>query len=178
MLGLSVKDLSPCAGLYKDKFTVLGNEVLQVRCWNYGSRFYNIFQNSRTHMSFYFSAVSGLLQHAGAYFIFYLAVTMSPDLLMNYSQFDFKKCTKEDRELLREYDSSLTLHMSSIRYVHTKRFLAETLAFLDHFIVLDTSLQVFVNLLSSYLLSYFDVDVLCSDDRILRSYRKSIIFTQ
>ena len=30
MLGLAVKDLSPCAGLYKDKFTVLGNEVLQV----------------------------------------------------------------------------------------------------------------------------------------------------
>ena len=25
-----MKDLSPCAGLYKDKFTVLGNEVLQV----------------------------------------------------------------------------------------------------------------------------------------------------
>ena len=65
-----------------------------------------------------------------------------------FSQFDFKKYTKEDRELAREYDSSLTLHMSAIRYVHTKRFLAETLAFLDHFMVLDTSLQV-LNTLST-----------------------------
>ena len=58
------------------------------------------------------------------------------------SQFDFKKYKTEDRELARGCDSSLLLHMSAIRYVHTKRFLAETLAFLDHFIVLDTSLQV------------------------------------
>ena len=30
MSGLAVKDLSPSTGLYKDKFIVLGNEVLQV----------------------------------------------------------------------------------------------------------------------------------------------------
>ena len=30
MEGLSVKDLSPSAGLFQDKFSVLGNEVLQV----------------------------------------------------------------------------------------------------------------------------------------------------
>ena len=77
-------------------------------------------------------------------------IEYSPSLIS--PQFDFKKCTKEDRELLREYDSSLTLHMSSIRYVHTKRFLAETLAFLDHFIVLDTSLQVFIQLLLTLIL--------------------------
>ena len=31
MEGLSVKDLSPSAGLFESKFSVLGNEVLQVK---------------------------------------------------------------------------------------------------------------------------------------------------
>eukprot|EP00116_Pleurobrachia_bachei_P008052 sb/3468314/ len=85
MGNLSIHDQSPTAGLYREKFTILGQEALQ---------------------------------------------------------FELRKYKAEDKNLERSCDSTLQLHLSSIRYVHTKRFLAETLAFLDHFMTLDTSLQV------------------------------------
>ena len=63
-------------------------------------------------------------------------VTTSPP------QFQFLKMMKEDLTLERSCDAELNLQLCSVRYVHTKRFLSELLAFLDHFNVLFTSLQV------------------------------------
>ena len=38
-----------------------------------------------------------------------------------------------DPDLLRENDMRLKLRMSSVRYIHTNRFIQETLAFVQHF---------------------------------------------
>ena len=40
---------------------------------------------------------------------------------------------KPDPDLLREFDFSVRLRMSSARYVHTNRFQSEVVAFLQHF---------------------------------------------
>ena len=42
-----------------------------------------------------------------------------------------------DFALTREFDISLTLKMSSIRYVHTNRFQSELVAFCQHFLQLQ-----------------------------------------
>jgi len=47
--------------------------------------------------------------------------------------FDIKKYDDYDQHLEREYDISVQLRMSSIRYVHTQRFQNETVAYCQHF---------------------------------------------
>ena len=42
-----------------------------------------------------------------------------------------------DMDLQREHDMSLTLRMSSVQYVHTKRFQTELVAFCQHFMQLQ-----------------------------------------
>ncbi|XP_076807510.1 intermembrane lipid transfer protein VPS13D-like [Clavelina lepadiformis] len=47
--------------------------------------------------------------------------------------FDIRKYDEYDHHLLREFDISVKLRMSSIRYVHTQRFQNETVAYCQHF---------------------------------------------
>ena len=47
--------------------------------------------------------------------------------------FDIQKYDDYDQHLQREFDISVRLRMSSIRYVHTQRFQNETVAFCQHF---------------------------------------------
>ena len=47
--------------------------------------------------------------------------------------FDIKKYDDYDELLKREFDISVRLRMSSIRYVHTQRFQNETVAYCQHF---------------------------------------------
>ena len=47
--------------------------------------------------------------------------------------FDIKKFDEYDQNLDREFDISVQLRMSSIRYVHTQRFQNETVAYCQHF---------------------------------------------
>ncbi|KAK7503179.1 hypothetical protein BaRGS_00005444, partial [Batillaria attramentaria] len=52
-------------------------------------------------------------------------------------QFKFFKYGLPDFALAREFDMSLSLKMSSIRYVHTNRFQSELVAFCQHFLQLQ-----------------------------------------
>ncbi|XP_076466689.1 LOW QUALITY PROTEIN: intermembrane lipid transfer protein VPS13D-like [Babylonia areolata] len=52
-------------------------------------------------------------------------------------QFKFFKYGLPDFAMTREFDLSLTLKMSSIRYVHTNRFQSELVAFCQHFLQLQ-----------------------------------------
>ncbi|KAL8611447.1 hypothetical protein ACOMHN_014502 [Nucella lapillus] len=52
-------------------------------------------------------------------------------------QFNFFKYGLPDFAMTREFDLSLTLKMSSIRYVHTNRFQSELVAFCQHFLQLQ-----------------------------------------
>ena len=47
--------------------------------------------------------------------------------------FDIKKFDEYDQNLDREFDISVQLRMSSIRYIHTQRFQNETVAYCQHF---------------------------------------------
>ena len=51
--------------------------------------------------------------------------------------FDFSKYGTPDPNLLREYDMRLKLHMSSVQYVHTKRFQTELVVFFQHYLQLQ-----------------------------------------
>ena len=44
---------------------------------------------------------------------------------------------KPDPDLTRPYDIQVKIHMSSVRYVHTHRFVQETLSFCQHFLQLQ-----------------------------------------
>ena len=64
------------------------------------------------------------------------------ELLNNWalSQFFADRFGKPDPSLRRDYDMSVKLHMTSVCYVHTQRFLLETLAFCQHFLQLQNLL--------------------------------------
>lgn len=51
--------------------------------------------------------------------------------------FNFLKYGAPDPDLQRENDMSLKLRMSSVRYVHTKRFQTELVVFFQHFLQLQ-----------------------------------------
>ena len=51
--------------------------------------------------------------------------------------FDFFKYGAPDPDLLRKNDMILKLRMSSVQYVHTKRFQTELVAFFQHYLQLQ-----------------------------------------
>jgi len=51
--------------------------------------------------------------------------------------FDFFKYGAPDPNLLREHDMRLMLRMSSVQYVHTKRFQTELVVFFQHYLQLQ-----------------------------------------
>lgn len=51
--------------------------------------------------------------------------------------FDFFKYGAPDPNLLRKYDMRLILRMSSVQYVHTKRFQTELVVFFQHYLQLQ-----------------------------------------
>lgn len=65
--------------------------------------------------------------------------------------FDIKKFDDYDQFLKRDYDISVRLRMSSIRYVHTQRFQNETMAFCQHFQQLQEVIYSFLNEISLFL---------------------------
>ena len=51
--------------------------------------------------------------------------------------FNFFKYGSADPDLLRNKDMSLKLRMSSVQYVHTKRFQTELVVFFQHYLQLQ-----------------------------------------
>ena len=51
--------------------------------------------------------------------------------------FNFFKYGSPDPDLLRNKDMSLKLRMSSVQYVHTKRFQTELVVFFQHYLQLQ-----------------------------------------
>ncbi|KAI6653552.1 vacuolar protein sorting-associated protein 13D [Oopsacas minuta] len=59
----------------------------------------------------------------------------------NALYFEFFKYGESDNNLVREFDMRANFRMASVRYVHTKRFMNENLAFCQHFFQLIDAFQ-------------------------------------
>lgn len=67
-------------------------------------------------------------------FMFFCRLISSGDRALDFAFFRYGK---PDPLLQRDHDMDLSLTMSALQYVHTQRFLMETISFAQHFVFLQ-----------------------------------------
>lgn len=107
---LSLSDLTPHGDLYRERFTTRGGEALIFNIQRYISQY---FQQKNTQQD---------TEEHGRIVIFWSPLYSRP---FRYGL--------PDPYLERECDIKVTLQMASVQYVHTQRFQAEVVAFIQHF---------------------------------------------
>ena len=109
---LSLSDLTPHGDLYRERFTTRGGEALVFNIHKYVTPGPHQWLVSLIHHMYSDGPV-------------FLPVCWRYCCLSRYGQ--------PDPDLERECDIKVSLQMASVQYVHTQRFQAEVVAFIQHF---------------------------------------------
>lgn len=104
---LSLSDLTPHGDLYRERFTTHGGEALVYDIHKYFLPFV-----------YHFIHPYNIVPHFD---------------IFNFDIASISRYGEPDPCLQREYDMKVSLQMASVQYVHTQRFQAEVVAFIQHF---------------------------------------------